>query len=191
MFHFLTYQVVFIPHGANKQRVIFTHITTHSGRDIKMTKNHILPAGTCSLSPSPHSLSLPLPLSLPLLYASQVSVGDCIMTVSGQERVSAVENIRGEGVYTIVTNEVGSYASTTEISAFPTPLFSMNDVLSSYDVVSTFCSLLSFPVHFVSHVLFPVRFLSLLFFPLLSSSLFFPFLLSCSLPPPTPHFRNT
>jgi hypothetical protein len=28
------------------------------------------------------------------------------MTVAGQERVSAVEKVRGEGVYTIVTNEV-------------------------------------------------------------------------------------
>jgi Hint module len=88
-------QVVFIPHGANKDRAIFTHITTHSGRDIKMTQNHILPAGTCSLS-----------TLLPLVYASQVSVGDCIMTVAGQERVSAVEKVRGEGVYTVVTNQV-------------------------------------------------------------------------------------
>jgi hypothetical protein len=180
MSHFLTYQVVFIPHGANKEKIIFTHITTHSGRDIKMTQNHILPAGTCSLSPSTQSLSLPLPLSLPLMYASQVSVGDCIMTLSGQERVSAVENIWGEGVYTIVTNEVGCYTSTTGISAVPIPLFSMHDALSSYCVVSTFCSLLSFTV----------RFLSLFFFPLLSS-FFFSFLLSCSLPPPTPLFRST
>jgi Hint module len=96
------FKVVFIPHGANKQRAVFTHITTHSGRDIKMTQNHVLPAGTCSMSPSPQSALLPL------VYASQVSVGDCIMTVAGQERVSAVEKVRGEGVYTIVTNQVKS-----------------------------------------------------------------------------------
>ena len=94
--------MVFIPHGTNKQRAAFTHITTHSGRDIKMTENHVLPAGACSLSLSPKSALLPL------VYASQVSVGDCIMTVAGQERVAAVEKVRGEGVYTIVTNQVKS-----------------------------------------------------------------------------------
>jgi hypothetical protein len=40
------------------------------------------------------------------VYASQVSVGDCIMTVAGQEKVIAVEKAQGEGVYTIVTNQV-------------------------------------------------------------------------------------
>jgi hypothetical protein len=34
-----------------------------------------------------------------------VSVGDCIMTVSGREKVAAVETMSGEGVYTLVTNE--------------------------------------------------------------------------------------
>ena len=34
-----------------------------------------------------------------------VSVGDCIMTVSGHEEVAAVEIMSGEGVYTLVTNE--------------------------------------------------------------------------------------
>ena len=63
-----------------------------------MTQNHVLPAGTCSLPPSP--------ALLPLVYASQVSVGDCIMTVEGQETVLTVEKVQGEGLYTVVTNEV-------------------------------------------------------------------------------------
>jgi Hint module len=58
-----------------------------------MTQNHVLPSGTCGSSP------------LPLIYASEVSVGDCVMTVSGEEKVSMVEKVQGEGVYTIVTNE--------------------------------------------------------------------------------------
>ena len=33
-----------------------------------------------------------------------MSVGDCIMTVTGEERVTSVENVSGEGVYTVVTN---------------------------------------------------------------------------------------
>jgi hypothetical protein len=59
-----------------------------------MTRSHILPAGSCGSS-SP----------LPLKYASQVSVNDCVMTVTGEERVSTVGTIVAEGLQTIVTKE--------------------------------------------------------------------------------------
>ena len=85
--------MVYIPHRKNKQSTLFTHITTVSGGDVKMTQNHILPSGVCGSSP------------LPLIYASEVSAGNCIMTVSGEEKVYMVEKVQGEGVYTIVTNE--------------------------------------------------------------------------------------
>ena len=73
-------------------KAAFIHVTSDSGRDVKMTKNHVLPAGTCGTS-------------LPLVYASQVAVGDCIQTVSGEEKVTLVEIVQGQGVYTLVTNE--------------------------------------------------------------------------------------
>lgn len=87
---------MYIPHKTNKEVALFTLITTESGRDIKVTKNHILPAGVCGMD-------------LPLVYASHVSMGDCIMTVSGQEKVYSVATVRGEGVYTLVTTEVSSW----------------------------------------------------------------------------------
>ena len=83
-----------------------------------MTANHVIPAGECSLSLFQSTL-------LPLVYASQVSVGDCIMTVSGQERVLMVEEVRGEGVYTIVTNKVN------DDSSFPVLSFSCSLSYSS------------------------------------------------------------
>ena len=86
--------VVFVPHGANNDVALFTHITTASGRDIKMTPSHIILAGPC------HSIG-PLPLS----YASSVSVGDCVMTVSGKDVVSTVETVQGKGLYTVVAKE--------------------------------------------------------------------------------------
>jgi hypothetical protein len=52
----------------------------------------VLPAGVCGTT-------------LSLKYASEVSVGDCINTLSGQEKVSMVQSVRGHGLYTIVTNE--------------------------------------------------------------------------------------
>jgi hypothetical protein len=48
---------------------------------------------------------------------SAVSVGDCIMTVSGREKVAAVETMSGEGVYTLVTN--GEFIVVNGIIASP------------------------------------------------------------------------
>lgn len=84
-------EVVFVPHKANKDTAAFVHITTASGRDIKMTNSHVLPAGACgNYSP------------LPLKYASQVTVNDCIMTSTGEEKVSSVGMALAEGAYTLV-----------------------------------------------------------------------------------------
>ena len=54
--------VIFIPHKQNNIATLFTHLHTKT-RDIKLTTNHIIPAGDCSGKKS-----------LPLLYASQVNV---------------------------------------------------------------------------------------------------------------------
>ena len=86
--------VIFVPHGTNTRTAVFAHITTAEGRDIKMTQNHVVPAGECGSS-----------ATMPLVYASAVQVGNCIMTVSGEERVVMNEKFRSQGVYTIVTNE--------------------------------------------------------------------------------------
>lgn len=85
-------EVVFVPHGANKEKALFVHVSTEAGHDIKMTQNHVLPAGKCGTI-------------FPLIYAAEISVNDCILTVSGEERVVSVQSVRGEGVYTIVTYE--------------------------------------------------------------------------------------
>ena len=107
--------VVYVPHRANSNDALFTHITTASGRDIKMTPSHILSAGPC------HS-STPLPLT----YASSVSVGDCVMTVSGKDMVSTVETVQGKGLYTVVTKE--EYVVVNGIIASP---FAVNHMLAN------------------------------------------------------------
>ena len=107
--------VVFVPHGPNKDSALFVHITTADGRDIKMTESHILPSGACNTA-SP----------LPLVYAKDVNVGDCIMTVSGEERVSAVGVVPGEGLYTIVTKE--EYVVVNGIIASP---FATNHMMAN------------------------------------------------------------
>ena len=107
--------VVFVPHRANGDDALFTHITTTSGRDIKMTPSHIVLAGPCHLTGP-----------LPLLYASSVIVGDCVMTVSGKDMVSTVETVQGKGLYTIVTKE--EYVVVNGIIASP---FAANHMLAN------------------------------------------------------------
>jgi hypothetical protein len=109
-------EVVFVPHASNADKTVFTHITTTQGRDIKMTHSHILPAGVCG-STSP----------LPDVYASSVTVGDCIMTVSGMEEVTAVETVQGQGLYTIVTGE--EYVVVNGIIASP---FAFNHMVANF-----------------------------------------------------------
>ena len=107
--------VVYVPHRANSDDALFTHITTASGRDIKMTPSHIILAGPC------HSSA-----SLPLTRASSVSVGDCVMTVSGEDMVSTVETVQGKGLYTVVTKE--EYVVVNGIVASP---FAVNHMLAN------------------------------------------------------------
>ena len=140
----MTYSdVVFVPHKANNDDALFTHITTASGRDIKMTSSHIILAGPC------HS-SGPLPLS----YASSVNVGDCVMTVSGEDMVSTVETVQGKGLYTVVTKE--EYVVVNGIIASP---FAANHMLANlyYNVhrlvYALAPSLLKYrPLHFANEV---------------------------------------
>ena len=107
--------VVFVPHGTNEDNALFVHITTANDRDIKMTESHILPSGACNAASS-----------LPLVYAKHVKVGDCVMTVSGMERVSAVETVKGQGLYTIVTKD--EYVVVNGIIASP---FAYNHMMAS------------------------------------------------------------
>ena len=127
--------VVFVPHRANSDNALFTYITTASGRDIKMTPSHIILAGPCDSS-----------APLPLTYASSVSVGDCVMTVSGEDMVSTVETVRGKGLYTVVTKE--EYVVVNGITASP---FAANHMLANlyYNfhrfAYSSFPSFFSYP----------------------------------------------
>ena len=135
--------VVFVPHRANNDDALFTHITTVSGRDIKMTPAHIILAGPCDSSGP-----------LPLTYASSVRVGDCVMTVSGKDMVSTVETVQGKGLYTLVAKE--EYVVVNGIIASP---FAANHMLANlYYNVHRFVyasapSLLSYPsLHYAGEV---------------------------------------
>ena len=85
--------VVYLPHGRNEEHTIFAQVATESGRDLKMTMNHMLPAGACALS------------VLPYVAAGKVVVGDCVQTVSGREQVVSIKKVEGKGIYTVIAME--------------------------------------------------------------------------------------
>ena len=145
-------EVIFVPHDANTEIALFAQISTIGGREIKMTQNHILPAGACESS-----------TSMPLIYASQVSVGDCIQTVSGEQKVSKVATVRGEGVYTIVTKEeyivvngiiaspfgvnhmiANMYYNMHRIAYATAPLLMSSPIIHSFNEVSSCLSVFAF-----------------------------------------------
>jgi len=86
--------VAYVPHGKNTEKAVFVTVATETGRDVKMTANHVLPAGACET-----------PAALPYVAASAVSVGDCVQTVTGRERVVSVSTAAGEGIYTAIAME--------------------------------------------------------------------------------------
>ena len=86
--------VVAIPHAANKQMAVFTLLSTITGRQLKVTTDHLVLGGECGSK-------------FMLMKANDLKINDCIQTVSGEEVISTVATSHGQGVYTVVTKEDG------------------------------------------------------------------------------------
>ena len=79
--------VVAVPHAKNSKVAEFVKITTNCGKNIKMTAEHLV--RSCE----------------GLVLASKIVSESCIITVSGQEVVAAVDKVVDKGLYTVVTRE--------------------------------------------------------------------------------------
>ena len=90
---FIFSDVIATPHARNSIAASFQHIVTESGSDVKMTAEHLLPAGACSAE------------GLPLIRAEEVRVGDCVQTVNGNEVVASNYVVQSEGIYTVVVQD--------------------------------------------------------------------------------------
>lgn len=105
--------VVALPHSRNNLHVEVQHIWTTSHADIKMTADHLLPAGPCSSS------------VLPLTRAADVQPGACIDTINGRQEVVTNSVTQAQGIYTLVTAK-GDYLIVNDIIASP---FAVNHVI--------------------------------------------------------------
>lgn len=84
--------VVFLPHAHNKQKTAFVRLEMEGGRSLRATPTHLISAGACGSDWS-------------LQRAEDISVGQCVDTVEGAERVVSVEADEGAGVYSAVAAE--------------------------------------------------------------------------------------
>lgn len=114
--------VVSIPHSRNEDPSRFSHITTSTGKDVKMSPDHLLPAGTCGGVFS-------------LVQAEDVEIDSCIRTVDGEESVVSNTFAYSFGLYTLVTE--AEYVVVNGIVASP---FAQNHLMANsfYNLYRTF-----------------------------------------------------
>ena len=119
--------VIAVPHAANTIKATFAQISTVSGRDIKMTAEHLVMGGVCGSSPSS------------LMQAGSLKAGMCVETVSGSEMVASVNTVVSSGIYTVVTKHDGLLI-VNGIVASP---FAVNHLIANsfYNIVRTLYSM--------------------------------------------------
>jgi len=96
--------IIAVPHRANEISAQFEHIVLASGKDIKMTSDHLVQSGSCDL---PARLTM----------ASNVKVGDCLQTVEGPDVVVDKTQVEAKGIYTVVTQN--EYVVVNNVVASP------------------------------------------------------------------------
>jgi len=94
--------VISVPHGHNNVKAIFHEISTTSGYQVRMSPGHMVPAGPCDFD----SKGIDNTIELPLVTALQAEVGFCVYNLEGSiERIVSNRRVRGEGIYSLVTQE--------------------------------------------------------------------------------------
>jgi len=84
-------EVIFLPHERNDKLTTFIEIQT-AAASLKATPSHLVMSGSCGVN------------DMALTRVEDVSVGDCIDSVSGEDVVIASEKSFGRGVYSVVTS---------------------------------------------------------------------------------------
>mmetsp|Transcript_41208 Transcript_41208/g.76267 ORF Transcript_41208/g.76267 Transcript_41208/m.76267 type:complete len:299 (-) Transcript_41208:170-1066(-) len=81
-------QVLLLPHKKNDELATFLNLTTESGKATLMTPDHLIPrCGETKI----------------LSMASELTVGDCLLTVDGKETLTEITSVVANGIYTAVT----------------------------------------------------------------------------------------
>ena len=119
-------EIIALPHPHNNILALFLHIHTENGSSIKLTPYHLIFSRACD------SL-INASTALQLKYASDVSIGECVQTEHGEERVNVVESIYERGIYSAITAASNSYLVVNGVVASPYAL-NHNKVDAFYDI---------------------------------------------------------
>jgi hypothetical protein len=90
---FIYSPIVAIPHEKNSIESDFIEIKTLSGKNIKMTSDHLIPV----LKNKNNKFET--------IYAKNIDIDDIIITIDGNDKVTSKEVIKEEGIYTVITLE--------------------------------------------------------------------------------------
>jgi hypothetical protein len=80
--------VLKLPHAENSETATFLNLTTETGKSVFMTPDHFIPK--CNF----HEVT-----------ASELVVGDCLLTMDGKETLMEIESAKKKGVYTAITQD--------------------------------------------------------------------------------------
>ena len=100
--------VIAVPHAENSIDANFIQIGTTDGKSLKLTPEHLIPAGSCDSN-------------FDIIPAGEVVIGSCLRTIDGFEVVNSIELVKSSGIYTVVTME--EFIAERPVSASTTPLF--------------------------------------------------------------------
>ena len=107
-------QVIAFPHDVNNGKLaVFHELTLSDGSHVRMSPEHVLPVGPCHDKSSNDSdgeeelkRNTEFAREYPFVRAMDAEIGSCVHThKNGPLPIVSNEQVRGEGVYSFVTNE--------------------------------------------------------------------------------------
>ena len=130
---FVYSDIVWIPHAKNSDAAKFNKISTEKGEELILTPDHLITSGDCCDATN----------SVSLIRAKQMTVGTCVLTIHGMDKVVEVTTVDGNGLYSVITNE--EYVV-------------VNDIVASPFAVNHFAVNQFYNIHRTLYKLFPMSF---------------------------------
>ena len=104
----LTYsEVVYIPHETTHMVGTFLEVTTEGHKSVQITPTHLMPVSISCLGDD-----------FKLTQAADLSMGICLQTVDGLDKIASIKTSTGfGGMYTVVTADDSGYIVVNDIVA--------------------------------------------------------------------------
>mmetsp|Transcript_23991 Transcript_23991/g.35211 ORF Transcript_23991/g.35211 Transcript_23991/m.35211 type:complete len:468 (-) Transcript_23991:256-1659(-) len=107
-------EVLFVPHEKNFVPSEFIRLTTSSGLQLKVTRDHLVSGGECG---SPCTFNCPAHRVEDIMNMKDTEF--CLSTLKGRDKVIEATIVHDHGAYTVVPMDVGSFLVVNDIIASP------------------------------------------------------------------------